>query len=207
MRQDELFTTKSLLPGFLYEPEFVDRGEEAELVRLIQSLPLEEARYREFTARRRIVSYGASYDFSSHELHVAGAIPPALHPLRSRMAELMGVLPESIRHALIAEYQPGSPLGWHRDVPESLPPVRAIHGRCLDQALRHSLQSRQVEHHVGPEAGEKGGRILYSGPPAGLAGLQASRTAQYLWRERSRDLADPGQHRRRQRRRELLLPG
>jgi alkylated DNA repair dioxygenase AlkB len=118
MRQDELFTTKSLLPGFLYEPEFVDRGEEAELVRLIQSLPLEEARYREFTARRRIVSYGASYDFSSHELRVAGAIPPALHPLRSRMAALMGVPPESIRHALIAEYQPGSPLGWHRDVPE-----------------------------------------------------------------------------------------
>ena len=75
MQQDELFTTTSLLPGFLYEPEFIDRAEEAELVRLIQSLPLEEARYREFTARRRIVSFGASYDFSSRELRVAGAIP------------------------------------------------------------------------------------------------------------------------------------
>src|SRR6187397_3233449 len=79
MQQDELFTTTSLLPGFLHEPEFIDRAEEAELVRLIRSLPLEEARYREFTARRRIVSFGASYDFSSRELRVAGAIPAVLH--------------------------------------------------------------------------------------------------------------------------------
>jgi alkylated DNA repair dioxygenase AlkB len=118
VRQDELFTTTSLLPGFLYEPEFVDRAEEAELVRLIQSLPLEAARYREFLARRRIVSFGASYDFSSRELRVAGAIPPALYPLRARLAGLMGVPPEAIHHALVAEYQPGAPLGWHRDVPE-----------------------------------------------------------------------------------------
>jgi excinuclease ABC subunit A len=33
---------------------------------------------------------------------------------------------------------------------------------------------------VGPEAGERGGRVLYSGPPAGLAGTAGSHTAQYL---------------------------
>ena len=33
---------------------------------------------------------------------------------------------------------------------------------------------------VGPAAGERGGEILYSGPPAGLAGVAASRTARYL---------------------------
>lgn len=34
---------------------------------------------------------------------------------------------------------------------------------------------------VGPDAGERGGEVLYSGPPAGLAGVAASRTAAYLF--------------------------
>ena len=34
---------------------------------------------------------------------------------------------------------------------------------------------------VGPDAGEKGGEVLYSGPPAGLRDVTASRTARYLF--------------------------
>ena len=34
---------------------------------------------------------------------------------------------------------------------------------------------------VGPEAGELGGEVLYSGPPAGLEAIQNSRTADYLF--------------------------
>lgn len=34
---------------------------------------------------------------------------------------------------------------------------------------------------VGPDAGELGGHVLYSGPPAGLAAVHASRTAAYLF--------------------------
>jgi excinuclease ABC subunit A len=34
---------------------------------------------------------------------------------------------------------------------------------------------------VGPDAGEHGGRVLYSGPPAGLAEVAASHTARYLF--------------------------
>lgn len=37
---------------------------------------------------------------------------------------------------------------------------------------------------VGPAAGEHGGQILYSGPPAGLADVQASQTREYLFAER-----------------------
>ncbi|MES2785516.1 MAG: excinuclease ABC subunit UvrA [Pseudomonadota bacterium] len=36
---------------------------------------------------------------------------------------------------------------------------------------------------VGPDAGEKGGRVLYSGPPAGLAEIEASRTRAHLFGE------------------------
>jgi len=38
---------------------------------------------------------------------------------------------------------------------------------------------------VGPDAGERGGRVLYSGPPAGLAKVAQSHTAAYLFRSRS----------------------
>jgi excinuclease ABC subunit A len=34
---------------------------------------------------------------------------------------------------------------------------------------------------VGPDAGERGGRVLYSGPPAGLQDIAESRTARYLF--------------------------
>jgi alkylated DNA repair dioxygenase AlkB len=34
------------------------------------------------------------------------------------MAAFMDVPAEALTHALIAEYQPGTQLGWHRDVPE-----------------------------------------------------------------------------------------
>jgi excinuclease ABC subunit A len=34
---------------------------------------------------------------------------------------------------------------------------------------------------VGPDAGEKGGRVIYSGPPDGLAAVHASHTARYLF--------------------------
>jgi excinuclease ABC subunit A len=38
---------------------------------------------------------------------------------------------------------------------------------------------------VGPAAGERGGEILYSGPPAGLAGVVASETRKHLFGERT----------------------
>lgn len=39
---------------------------------------------------------------------------------------------------------------------------------------------------VGPAAGEKGGRVLYSGPPAGLADVADSQTRAYLFAEKQR---------------------
>jgi excinuclease ABC subunit A len=46
---------------------------------------------------------------------------------------------------------------------------------------------------VGPAAGEHGGQILYSGPPAGLAQVEASRTAAYLFAELQRNVRTPRQ--------------
>jgi alkylated DNA repair dioxygenase AlkB len=119
MKQDKLFAAPPLLPkGMLYVPEFISRDQEAGLIAEIVTLPLHEAQYKEFTAKRRIMSYGASYDFSSNELIPAGEIPPFLFPLRDRIAGWVKVPASQFTHALIAEYKTGTQLGWHRDVPD-----------------------------------------------------------------------------------------
>lgn len=66
---------------------------------------------------------------------------------------------------------------------------------ALDQLRRAGNSLFVVEHdlelmrhadwlvEVGPGAGEQGGRVLYSGPPAGLRGVKESHTARYLFSE------------------------
>ncbi len=65
--------------------------------------------------------------------------------------------------------------------------------RALDQLKASGNSLFVVEHEVdvirhadwivdvGPDAGERGGRILYSGPPDGLAKIEASKTRRYVF--------------------------
>ncbi|MBS0580500.1 MAG: alpha-ketoglutarate-dependent dioxygenase AlkB [Proteobacteria bacterium] len=111
-------TAAEALPGFHYHPEFLSAAEEGELLERIGALPWQQAQYPEWHARRRIVSFGGRYDFTLQALSDAPPIPAFLLPLRERVAALAGLSPARIHHAMLAEYAPGTPLGWHRDVPE-----------------------------------------------------------------------------------------
>ncbi|HWD23483.1 MAG TPA: alpha-ketoglutarate-dependent dioxygenase AlkB [Burkholderiales bacterium] len=104
--------------GLLYEPDFISPGEEAALLAAIRGLPLEEAKYKSYTARRRTASFGSSYDFDTNVLGPAPDIPAFLIPLREKIAQTIQFPAERFEHALVTEYRPGTPLGWHRDVPE-----------------------------------------------------------------------------------------
>jgi alkylated DNA repair dioxygenase AlkB len=104
--------------GLLYRPDFIDDAEEARLLAAIAQLPLQAARYRQYTARRRVASYGAEFDHERNRLQPGPPLPDALLPLRAKAAEWLGLQPEAFAHALVAEYAPGTPLGWHRDVPD-----------------------------------------------------------------------------------------
>ena len=119
MLQPQLFADRSAGPGgFLYAGEFISEAQEAQLLELIRALPFEQAQYREWRARRRIVSFGGRYDYSQNTLGAAPPIPPLLYPLRAQLARWAGLSEEGMQHATVAEYGPGTPLGWHRDVPE-----------------------------------------------------------------------------------------
>jgi alkylated DNA repair dioxygenase AlkB len=120
MTQRELFSgvATDMLPGLSFTPDFLSAQEEATLLDVISGLPFQQAQYKEWHARRRIVSFGGRYDFTRQQLDEAPPIPAFLLPLRDRMARLAELAPERVQHAMVAEYQPSTPLGWHRDVPD-----------------------------------------------------------------------------------------
>ncbi len=84
----------------------------------LSALNFKQARYKEYTAKRRVVNYGAGYDFETNEVTQAPAIPDFLLPLRNDLAAWIDIDATDFVQALISQYQPGTPLGWHRDVPE-----------------------------------------------------------------------------------------
>ncbi len=112
--QGQLFGPAASLPeGFLLVQDFIDAEDERALLSAIAALPLEEARYKEYTARRRVAAFEATSEAVSEDF-----LPPFLRPLRARVAAWMAVPAEELRHALVNEYRPGTPLGWHRDAPD-----------------------------------------------------------------------------------------
>ena len=93
--------------GFSYQEDFVSLEEEATLLDWFQTLPFAKAQHREYEAQRRIVGFG----------WYGGPLPEILRPLRDRAAAFAGIEPHTLFSALVSEYSPGAPIGWHRDKP------------------------------------------------------------------------------------------
>jgi len=116
--QRDLFGLPPFAQGYAYEPDFLSVAEEASLLGVMRELPLAEAKYKEYRAKRRVVSYGGRFDYDSNTLNEAAPIPEFLQPLRTRVAAWANIPAEQFNHALVAEYAAGVQLGWHRDVPD-----------------------------------------------------------------------------------------
>lgn len=104
--------------GLSYRAEFLSREEEQELLRRMGELPFQPFEFQGYTAKRRIVEYGFEYDFSSRQASAAMPIPEFLQALSGRVAAWAGLPGKAIREAVVTEYPPGAPIGWHRDVPQ-----------------------------------------------------------------------------------------
>jgi alkylated DNA repair dioxygenase AlkB len=102
-------------PGFRYEREFIGQNEEVGLVDAIGRVDFSTFEMRGVVARRRVAFFGRSYD-------AAGAatppLPAFLLPLREKVAAWADLDPAAFEMALINEYPPGAPIGWHRDAPQ-----------------------------------------------------------------------------------------
>ena len=127
--------------GLLYQEEFLSPQDESDLLAEIRRLPLEEAKYKSFTARRRIAAYGSSYDFETNVLSPAPEIAQFLLPLRTRVAKLVHTPESDFVHALVTEYRPGTELGWHRDIGEfGIVVGISLAGACRMRFRRHPPQ-------------------------------------------------------------------
>ncbi|HET7710193.1 MAG TPA: alpha-ketoglutarate-dependent dioxygenase AlkB [Sphingomicrobium sp.] len=109
----DLFAEK--LSGLDYRPEFIREEEERDLLRRLSALDVSPFRFQGWLGKRKTRSFGWRYDFDDSSFTPAEPIPGWLEPLRERAAVLAGVDPADIHHALVARYDPGAGIGWHKD--------------------------------------------------------------------------------------------
>lgn len=116
MIQSDLFA-EPLIAGLEYRENFIRPDEEAELVEQLDAMDLAPFRFQGWTGNRKTQSFGWRYDFDDSSFRPTEPIPEWLAQLRDKAAAFAGVPPASIAHALVARYDPGAGIGWHRDRP------------------------------------------------------------------------------------------
>jgi alkylated DNA repair dioxygenase AlkB len=114
MTQTDLFA-EPLLAGVEYRPDFISRDEEAALIAQLNAMDLAPFRFQGWTGNRKTQSFGWRYDFDDASFSPTEPIPEWLEPLRDKAAAFAGVAPDEIAHALLARYDPGAGIGWHKD--------------------------------------------------------------------------------------------
>jgi hypothetical protein len=110
--QPSLFDTATP-DGFRYHEGLISVAEERELAGEIGRVEFGPFVMRGVEARRRVAFFGASYGREG-----APPMPGFLLALREKVATWAEVSSEDFGMALINEYRPGSPIGWHRDAPQ-----------------------------------------------------------------------------------------
>ena len=104
-----------LIAGLEYREDFITGAEERALIDRLGELDLAPFRFHGWTGNRRTQSFGWRYDFEDASFTPAEPIPGWLEPLRDKAASFAAVAPHDIHHALIARYDPGAGIGWHKD--------------------------------------------------------------------------------------------
>jgi alkylated DNA repair dioxygenase AlkB len=115
--QYPLFDVSDVWPnGFVYVPQIITAEEEAILLEHIRTLPLRNAPFHEYLAKRRVYGWWGNRK-----------LPEWLLPIIAKLAKWAEVPQETFKNALISEYSPGAGVGWHRDAP----PYKKIYGLSL----------------------------------------------------------------------------
>lgn len=115
--QYPLFDLAAEYPNdFVYQPEFITEEEEQLLLEYIRTLPLRNAPFHEYIAKRRVYGWWGTRP-----------LPPWLLPITAKLAAWQGVPQDTFKNALVSEYSPGTGVGWHRDQP----PYQKIFGLSL----------------------------------------------------------------------------
>jgi DNA oxidative demethylase len=104
-----------LIAGLRYQEAVISEAEERTLLDRLGRLDLAHFRFHGFIGNRRTRSYGWRYDFDDASFAPAEPIPDWLQPLQERAAAFAEVEPDQFVHVLLARYDEGAGIGWHRD--------------------------------------------------------------------------------------------
>ena len=109
-----LFDTP-LIDGLSYADDIITTHDEERLVEHMQSLPLSPFRFQGWTGNRKTQTFGWRYDFDDSSFSPTDPLPSWLDGERDKAARFAGLEPEDFVHVLLARYDPGAGIGWHRD--------------------------------------------------------------------------------------------
>jgi alkylated DNA repair protein (DNA oxidative demethylase) len=107
-----------VVSGLLYREDFLSEAEHDALVAHLAETDLTPFRFHGWVGNRKTRTFGWRYDFDDASFAPADPIPDWLHPLRAKAASFAGVPAGDFAHVLLARYDPGAGIGWHRDRPQ-----------------------------------------------------------------------------------------
>jgi alkylated DNA repair dioxygenase AlkB len=109
-----LFDTP-LIAGLRYHEAIITGAEEQALIHRLGALELTPFRFHGWLGNRKTQSFGWRYDFDDASFTLAEPIPDWLDAVREKAAELASLQTGDFAHVLVARYDPGAGIGWHRD--------------------------------------------------------------------------------------------
>ncbi len=110
-----LLFNEPLIAGLDYREEFISEAEERQFLDHLLPLELAPFRFHGWLGNRRTQSFGWRYDFEDASFTPADPLPDWLLPSRDKAAAFAGVQPGDFVHVLLARYDLGAGIGWHRD--------------------------------------------------------------------------------------------
>ena len=104
-----------LLPGLRFRDELIGREEESALIAQVERTGLSPFRFQGWTGKRQTKTFGWRYDFDDRSFEPVEPLPEWLVGLRAQASGFAEIAPDEFVHALVIRYDPGAPIGWHRD--------------------------------------------------------------------------------------------
>ncbi|HEY7005551.1 MAG TPA: alpha-ketoglutarate-dependent dioxygenase AlkB [Sphingomicrobium sp.] len=104
-----------LIAGLDYRDNVIGKAEERALVQHLAAADLSPFRFHGWLGNRKTASFGWRYDFDDASFSPTAPIPTWLEPLRETAAAFAGLRPDDFVHVLLARYDAGAGIGWHRD--------------------------------------------------------------------------------------------
>lgn len=126
MSPRKVIRTNEAPKGLIYVSEVITEEEEANLLSRFAQIDFYDFVLQGVAAKRKVRHYGYSYEFYSPAVDPADPFPEWLISLRDRVAPIANLHPNQLAQALLAKYDPGAGIGWHRDAPAFGPTVVGI---------------------------------------------------------------------------------